>query len=95
MLQQPTSLSAVHTNSTTINVYWSPPLTVPPPTGYNITIFAGSEKRSSFKVIGSYVSNYNISGLDPAATYHVNITSVNGTNQSEATGPVLAARGEE
>ena len=88
----PSGLSAVQTTYTTITVYWSPPTSGTTPTGYNITYFAGV-----VDTIGTVVSvsteSHKILSLDSTVTYHISIVSVNGTTRSDATGPVLAARG--
>ena len=91
----PTGLSAVHTTSTTIHVYWTPPTAMP--TGYEITYFAGEEDSSGtvVSVSGGSTENHEISNLNNSTiTYRVSIVSVNGATRSSTTGPVLAARGE-
>ena len=92
----PTGLSAVHTNSTTIRVYWTPPTATP--TGYEITYFAGAEDTTGTaeSVGGGSTSSAEILGLNATVTYRVSIVSVSGTNCSgPPVGPVLAARGEQ
>ena len=90
----PTGLSAVHTNSTTIRLYWTPPTATP--TGYNITYFAGAEDTTgtAVSVSGGSTNSHEIPNLNDAVTYRVSIVSVNGTTRSDTTGPVLAARGK-
>ena len=94
-LDPPTSLSAVHTTSTTITVYWSPP-TPNPDIGYEITYFAGAGDTTGSVVTvgGGNTSSHEINSLNSTVTYHVSIVSVNGTSRSDPKGPVLAARGE-
>ena len=84
----------MHTNPTTITVYWTPPTATP--TGYIITYFAGVEDTTGTEVSisTSSTNSHEIPGLSATVTYHVSIVSVNGTNHSVTTGPVLAARGE-
>ena len=91
----PTSLSAVHTTPTTITVYWSPP-TPNPANGYEITYFAGARDTTGTTVAVSdgSASSHEITSLSSTVTYHVSIVSVDGTSQSNSTGPVLAATGE-
>ena len=105
-MDEPTSLSAVHTTSTTIRVYWSPPTTgvaptsVPPtgvaPTGYNITYFAGVEDTTGTEVSvdGGSTNSSEIASLNATVTYRVRIVSLAGTISSGKVGPVLAARGD-
>ena len=89
----PTSLSAVHTNSTTIRLYWTPPTATP--TGYKITYFAekGDTTGTAVSVSNGSTNSHEISNLNDTVTYRVSIVSVNGTTRSDTTGPVLAARG--
>ena len=89
----PTGLSAVHTNSTTIRLYWTPPTATP--IGYKITYFAGAEDTTgtAVSVSGGSTNSHEIPNLNDAVTYRVSIVSVNGTTRSDTTGPVLAARG--
>ena len=89
----PTGLSAVHTTSTTITVYWTLPTATP--TGYEITYFAGAEDTTGTAVTVSDGSNSSIEilNLNAMTTYRVSIVSVSGTTRSDTTGPVLAARG--
>ena len=90
----PTGLSAVHTNSTTIRLYWTPPTATP--TRYKITYFAGAEDTigTAVSVSGGSTNSHEIPNLNDAVTYRVSIVSVNGTTRSATTGPVLAARGK-
>ena len=94
----PTALSAVLRDRapTMMTVFWSPPITENPPTGYDITYFAGEEDTTGrvVPVTGGNVRSRTKWRLDPSITYRVSIVSVFGTSQSEFTGPVLAARGE-
>ena len=89
----PTSLSAVHTNSTTIRLYWTPPTATP--TGYKITYFVGAEDTTgtAVSVSGGSTNSHEIPNLNDAVIYRVSIVSVNGATRGDTTGPVLAARG--
>ena len=91
----PTGLSAVHTSSTTITVYWTPPIAMP--TGYEIIYFAGAGDTSTtdpaVSVSGGNTSSHEIPNLSAIVTYRVSIVSVTGVTHSDTTGPVLAARG--
>ena len=91
----PTGLSAVHTTSTTITVYWTPPTATP--TGYEITYFTGAEDTTgtAVSVSSGSANSIEIPNLSTTVTYHVSIVSVNGAihSTSDTTGPVLAARG--
>ena len=91
----PTGLSAVHVTPTIITVYWTPPTTTP--TGYNITYFAVTELEdttgTAVSVGGGSTGSHEIPNLSATVTYRVSIVSVSGANPSDATGPVLAARG--
>ena len=89
----PTGLSAVHTDPTTIRVYWTPPTATP--TGYEITYFAGvgDTTGTAVSVSGGSTSSHEIPNLTATVTYRVSIESVNGATRSDSTGPVLAARG--
>ena len=92
----PTGLSAVHTTSTTITVYWTPPTATP--TEYEITYFAGAEDTTgtAVSVSGGSTSSAEILLLSATVTYRVSIVSVNGTTRSgPPVRPVLAARGEQ
>ena len=92
----PTGLSAVHTNSTTITVYWTPPTATP--IEYEITYFAGAEDTTgtAVPVSGGSTKSHVIPNLNATVTYCVSIVSVSGTNRSgPPVGPVLAARGEQ
>ena len=91
----PTGLSAVHTTSTTIRVYWTPPTAMP--TGYEIIYFAGAEDATgtAVSVSGGSTDNSEITDLSATVTYRVSIESVDGATRSITTGPVLAARGEQ
>ena len=90
----PTGLSAMHTTSITIRVYWTPSTAMP--TGYEITYFAGAGDTTgtAVSVSGGNTSSHEISNLSATVTYRVSIVSVNGTTRSDSTGPVLAARSE-
>ena len=84
----------MHTNSTTIRLYWTPPTATP--TGYKITYFAGAEDTTgtAVSVSGGSTNSSEIPNLNSTVTYRVSIVSVNGTTRSATTGPVLAARRE-
>ena len=45
-------------------------------------------------VSGGSTSSHEITDLSSTVAYHVSIVSVSGGSRSDATGPVLAARGE-
>ena len=90
----PSGLSAVHTSPTTIAVYWSPPTSGTTSTGYNITYFAGVwDTIGTVTVVSVSTDSHKIPDLSPTVVYRISIVSVNGTTHSDATGPVLAAKG--
>ena len=89
--EPPSCPSVVHTNSTTITVFWSPP--THSLTGYELTYSVG-RTSVTVPVSGGNTDKHKIAGLDSTANYSVSIVSVDGNSKGDPTGSVLAARGE-
>ena len=91
-LEPPSCPSVVHTDSTTITVFWSPP--THNLTGYEITYSVG-RTSVTVPVSGGNTNFHKIPGLDSTTTtYSVSIVSIDGDSKGDPTGPMLAVRGE-